>query len=102
MEMILNFFKLLFGLFDSLHLINNLSVIKGWVFLGWTSFKLGVMCLAQGHRAQHSDAGEARTHGRLVSSQALYHWATALPSSKDIFDIGTEQFKQYLVSLLAW
>ena len=35
------------------------------------------MCLAQG--PQHSDAGEARTRGPSVSSQALYHWATALP-----------------------
>ena len=26
-----------------------------------------------------SDVGEARTHGPSVSSQALYHWATALP-----------------------
>ena len=34
------------------------------------------MCLAQG--PQRSDAGEARTHGPWVSSQALYHWATAL------------------------
>ena len=35
------------------------------------------MCLAQG--PQHSDAGEARTLSPSVSSQALYHWATALP-----------------------
>ena len=35
------------------------------------------MCLAQGQ--QRSDAGEARTRGPSVSSQALYHWATALP-----------------------
>ena len=35
------------------------------------------MCLAQG--SQRSDAGEARTRGPSVSSQALYHWATALP-----------------------
>ena len=35
------------------------------------------MCLAQG--PQGSDAGEARTCGPSVSSQALYHWATALP-----------------------
>ena len=28
---------------------------------------------------QHSDACEARTHGTQVLSQALYHWATALP-----------------------
>ena len=35
------------------------------------------MCLAQG--PQRSDAGEALTRGPSVSSQALYHWATALP-----------------------
>ena len=34
------------------------------------------MCLAQG--PQRSDAGEARTRGPSVSSQALYHWATEL------------------------
>ena len=34
------------------------------------------MCRAQG--PQRSDAGEARTNGPSVSSQALYHWATAL------------------------
>ena len=36
---------LLFVWFDSLSPINNLSVIKGWVFLGWTSTKLGLMFL---------------------------------------------------------
>ena len=35
----------LFVWFDSLHLINNLSVIKGRVFLGWTSTKLGLLFL---------------------------------------------------------
>ena len=39
------------------------------------------MCLAQG--PLRSDAGEARTHGPSVSSQALYHLATALPARKD-------------------
>ena len=34
-----------FFLFDSIHPINNLSVIKGRVFLGWTSTKLGLMFL---------------------------------------------------------
>ena len=63
--------------FDSLHPINNLSVKQGRVFLGWTSTKLGLNCLAQG--PQHSDAGEVRTRGPSFSSQALYHWATALP-----------------------
>ena len=38
------------------------------------------MCLAQG--PQRSDAGEARTRGPSVSSQTLYHWATALPQKK--------------------
>ena len=37
------------------------------------------MCLAQG--PQHSDAGEARTRNPSVSSQAVYHWANALPCS---------------------
>ena len=36
------------------------------------------MCLAQG--PQRSGASEARTCGPSVSSQALYHWATALRS----------------------
>ena len=35
------------------------------------------MFFAQG--PQRSDAGEARTRGPSISSQALYHWATALP-----------------------
>ena len=35
------------------------------------------MCHALG--PQRSDAGEAPTRGPSVSSQALYHWATALP-----------------------
>ena len=35
------------------------------------------MFLAQG--PQRSDACEARTRGPSVLSQALYHWATALP-----------------------
>ena len=30
-------------------------------------------------RTQRSEAGEARTRGPSVSSQALYHWAIALP-----------------------
>ena len=41
------------------------------------------MCLAQG--PQRSDAGEARTRGPSVSSQALYHWATALPINHSLW-----------------
>ena len=35
------------------------------------------MCPAQ--RPQRSDAAEGRARGPSVSSQALYHWASALP-----------------------
>ena len=42
------------------------------------------MCLAQGQ--QRSDAGEARTCGPSVSSQALYDWATALPNEFNKFN----------------
>ena len=69
---------MIFVWFDPLHPINNLSVKQGRVFLGWISTKLGKMCLAQG--PQCSEAGEARTRGPSVLSQALYHWATALHS----------------------
>ena len=40
------------------------------------------MCFAQG--PQRSDAGEAQTRSPSVSSQALYHWATALPITGNI------------------
>ena len=38
-------------LLDFLRPINNLSGMWGLVVLGWTSTKLGLMCLAQGHKA---------------------------------------------------
>ena len=41
----------LFVWYDSLRPINNLSVIKGQVFWGWTSTKLGLMCFDPGHKA---------------------------------------------------
>ena len=62
--------------FDYLRPINNLSVVKGPVFLDWTSTKLGLIICS---RIQLSDAGETRTCGPSVSSRALYHWATAPP-----------------------
>ena len=37
------------------------------------------MCLAQ-----RTDTGEAGTRGTSVLSQALYHWATALPNFKKL------------------
>ena len=43
------------------------------------------MYLAQG--PQRNDAGEARTRGPSVSSQALYHWATAFKQSIAIMQV---------------
>ena len=61
--------------FDSLRPINNLSVKQGWVFLGWTSTKLGLMFLLK-------DTTQWRRWGwnpRLsVSSQALYQKVSSL------------------------
>ena len=39
----------LFLWFDSLRPISNLSVMLGRVFLGWTTTRLGLMCLTQWH-----------------------------------------------------
>ena len=64
--------------FDYLRPINNLSGKQGRVFLGWTSTKLGQMCLAAAQGPECSDAGETRSHSPSVSSQALYHWPTVL------------------------
>ena len=43
------------------------------------------MCLAEG--PQRSEAGEARTRGPSVSSQVIYHWATALPNEHVMWEI---------------
>ena len=63
--------------FDSLRLINNLSVIKWLVFLGWTSTKLGLMFLLKKptqwrrwgsnprSRVNHSTTEPLRSHPRV-------------------------------------
>ena len=66
----LEFFLFCF-LFDSLRPINNLSVIKGRVFLGFNQYKARINVSSS--RTLRSAAGEARTRGPSVSSQALYH-----------------------------
>ena len=63
--------------FDSIHPSQQSLVMWGRVFLVWTSTKQRIRCLAQGNNAV-SAAGEARTHNPSISSQALYHWVTAL------------------------
>ena len=53
------------------------------------------MCLAQG--PQRSDAGEARTRGLPVSSQAIYHWATALPVLQNVIETQSNDLAQMIV-----
>ena len=52
------------------------------------------MFLAQ--RTQRSDACEARTRGPSVSSQALFHWATALPKNTERQDFHQKYVYKYL------
>ena len=56
--------------------VNNISVTSGRDGSSWVELVLSKVTVS---RTQHSDAGEARSQGPSVSSQALYHWATALP-----------------------
>ena len=75
--------------YDSLCPINNLSVIKGQFFLGWTSTKLWLMCFAQRHKAvtpvrlepaapqsrvKHSTTEPLRSHEQLTYNQSYYYY----------------------------
>ena len=68
----------LFAWFDSLRPINNLSVIKGQVFLGWTSTKLGLMFLLK-DTMQWCQWGSKPQPLGLEPSTLPLHWATVLP-----------------------
>ena len=65
---------ILFVSFASLRPINNISVIKGRVFLGWTSTKLGLMSLAQGHNAVKSLTSDPQILGLQSSTLPLSHY----------------------------
>ena len=66
--------------FNSLRLINNLSVIKGWDFLGRTNTKLGLMCLAIGHntvtpvRLDHAAPRSQVKHSTTEPLRSLGCW----------------------------
>ena len=92
--------------FDSLCPINNHSVKQGRVFLGLTSTKLELMCLAQG--PQRSDAGEARAHSILKSPGSLMQVKSTAECSMGAFCNTFDLHKgilQYLICikrLLVW
>ena len=55
---------------------------KFWKSIMHKDFAWNRKCILLG--AKHSYAGEAPTCNPSVSSQALYHWATALPILNDV------------------
>ena len=61
--------------FDSLRPINNLSVIKGRVFLGWTSTKLGLMFLLKDTTQWRRWGSNPRPLGLESSTLPLSHCA---------------------------
>ena len=61
--------------FDSLRPINNLSVIQGWVFLGWTSTKLGLMWLLKDATQWRRWGSNQRPLGLEWSTLPLSHCA---------------------------
>ena len=65
----------LFVWFDFLRPINNLSVIKGRVFLGWTSTKLGLMFLLKDTTQWRRWGSYPRPFGLESSTLPLSHCA---------------------------
>ena len=64
--------------FVSLHPINNLSVMQGRVFLGWTSLKLGLMFLLNDTTQWHWWGSNLRPLGLESSTLPLSHCAPCL------------------------
>ena len=68
----------LFVWFDSLRPINNLSVINGRVFLGWTSNKLGLMFLLKNTTQWRRWGSNPQLLGLESSTLPLSHCASDL------------------------
>ena len=67
--------NLIFVWFDSLRPINNLSVLKGRVFLGWTSTKLGFMFLLKDTTQWRRWGSNPQPFGLESSTLPLSHCA---------------------------
>ena len=74
----------LFVWFDSLRPINNLSVIKGRIFLGWTSTKLGLMFLLKDTTQWRRWGSNPRPFGLESSTLSLSHCAPYLIQRNNI------------------
>ena len=75
----------LFVWFDSLRPINNLSVIKGRVFLGWTSTKLGLMFLLKDTTQWRRWGSNPRPFGLESSTLPLSHCAPLTSTWEVVF-----------------
>ena len=73
--------SILFVWFDSLHPINNLSDIKGRVFVDWTSTKLGLMFLLKDKTQWRWWGSNPRPLGLESSTLPLSHCAPSIMSS---------------------
>ena len=75
--------QFVFVWFDSLRPINNFSVIKGRVIQGWTSTKLGLMCLAQGHNTVTPVRLESAAPLSRVKHSTLSHCKSEIQRESD-------------------
>ena len=89
----------LFVWIDSLHPINNLSVIKGRVSLGWTSTKLGLMFLLKDTTQWHRWGSNPQPLGLESSTLPPSHCDPAYCRSKVLLQ---ESFLQYFRPLLSY
>ena len=71
-EPVLTPYSFCFVWFDSLRPINNLSVMKGRVFLGWTSTKLGLTFLLKDTKQWHLWGSSLRPLGLKSSTLPLH------------------------------
>ena len=89
-------FFVCFVWFDSLRPINNLSVIKRRVFLGWTSTKLGLMFLLKDTTQWRRWDSNPRPFGLESSTLPLSHHAPShieiYAKKKDIYFWGLYNF----------
>ena len=77
--------------------VNIFSAMSGLVFLGWTSTKQRIKCLAQGHDAVPLVRLRPATPQSL--SQAPYHWATKLLLCNVITKVRNAFIREFLTGI---
>ena len=95
-DKVLTMFFYLFVWFDSLRPINNLSVIKGQVFLGWTSTKLGLMFLLKDTTQWRRWGSNSQLFGLESSTLPLSHCAPLNVFLSNYFTEGFNCFSRWV------